>query len=98
MRYYSVEPERAANEQRRPQELRQTPKPRPVKPLLLKKEPEKPKVKIGDRVNATILKKEGIEVTVRLQTDENEEIVFERPYYPGLVGAKVKLKVMAVSQ
>ena len=55
-------------------------------------------MKIGDRVNATILKKEGIEVTVRLQTDENEELVFERPYYPGLVGAKIKLRVQGVNK
>ena len=37
-------------------------------------------------------------MTVRLQTDENEKIVFEGPYYPGLVDAKVKLKVMAVNE
>ena len=98
MRYYSVEPERAANEQRHPQELWQTPQQRPVKPLLLKKEPEKPKVKIGDRVNATILKKEGSKVTVRLQTDENEIIVFERAYYPKKIGEKIKLRVQGVNE
>ena len=98
MRYYRVEPKRASEEQRTPQESHQTQEQRPVKPLLLKKEPEKPKVKIGDRVNATILKKEGFKVTVRLQTDENEELVFERPYYPGLVGAKIKLRVQGVNK
>ena len=89
MRYYRVEPERAADEQRRPQEPRQT--------LQVPKAPEKPKFKVGDKVNATILKKEGSQVTVQLQTDENEELVFERPYYPGAVGAKVKLRVIGIN-
>ena len=98
MRYYRVEPKRAAEEQRTSQESHQTQEQRPVKPLPLKKEPEKPKIKVGTRVNATILKKEGSKVTVRLQTDGNEELIFERPYYPGLVGAKVKLRVLAVNE
>ena len=98
MRYYRVEPKRAAEEQRPPQAPKQTPKPRPTRTPQPPKAPEEPKVKVGDRVNATILKKDGMKVTVRLQTDENEELVFERPYYPGLVGAKVKLKVMAVNE
>ena len=96
MRYYRVEPERAAEEQRRSQAQQQTPEQRPTQAPQPSKEPEKPKVKIGDRVNATILKKDGFEVTVQLQTDENEELVFERPYYPGLIGAKVKLRVTEV--
>ena len=96
MRYYRVEPERAAEEQRRPQEQQQTPKQRPPQTPQLPKEPEKPKVKVGDRVNATILKKDGFKVTVQLQTDKNEELVFERPYYPGLIGTKVKLRVTEV--
>ena len=94
MRYYRVEPERAVEEQRGPQapkrDLPETPQ--------LPKEPEKPKVKVGDRINATILKKDGFKVTVQLQTDNNEELIFERPYYPGLVGAKIKLRVQGVSE
>ena len=97
MRYYRVEPERAADEQRRPQEPRQTPEQRPRQTLQVPKAPEKPKFKVGDKVNATILKKEGSQVTVQLQTDENEELVFERPYYPGAVGAKVKLRVIGIN-
>ena len=96
MRYYRVEPERAVEEQRRPQEQQQTPKQRPTQKPQLAKEAEKLKTKVGDRVNATILKKDGFKVTVQLQTDKNEELVFERPYYPGLIGAKVKLRVTAV--
>ena len=97
MRYYRVEPKRATEEQL-PQEQKQTQKQPTMQSSFLKKEEEKPKIKKGNRVNATILKKEGSKVTVRLQTDENEELVFERPYYPGLVDAKVKLRVMAVNE
>ena len=57
MRYYHVEPERAADEQRRPQEPRQTPEARPTQTPQLPKEPEKPKVRVGQKVDATILKK-----------------------------------------
>lgn len=96
MRYYKVEPERAAEEQRRPQAQRQTPESRPTQAPQRPKEPEKPKVKVGDRVNATILKKDGFNVRVRLQTDENEEFVFESPYYPKKVGEKAKLRVIGV--
>lgn len=96
MRYYRVEPERAVEEQRRPQASIQTQEPRPTQTPQQPKEPEEPKVKVGDRVNATILKKDGFNVTVQLQTDENEELVFERPYYPGVVGATVKLRVTGV--
>ena len=96
MRYYRVEPERAAEEQRRPQAPSQTPRTRPTQTQQLPQAPEKPKFKVGDRANATILKKDGFKVTVQLQTDENEELVFERPYYPGVVGSKVKLRVTGV--
>lgn len=96
MRYYHVEPKRAAEEQHRPQAPRQTSEPRPTQKPQSPKEPEKPKVKVGARVNATILKKDGFNVTVQLQTDEKEELVFERPYYPGKVGATVKLRVTGV--
>lgn len=98
MRYYRVEPERAAEEQRRPQTPRHTPQPRPTQTPQLPKESEKPKVRVGDKVNGTILKKDGFEVTVQLQTDENEELVFERPYYPGKVGAQIKLRVQGVNE
>ena len=54
----------------------------------------KSKVKVGDRVNATILKKGNITVTVQLQTDYKEVVDFGQPYYPGKVGTKVKLRVM----
>ena len=98
MRYYRVEPERAVEEQRRPQAQQQTPEPRPTQTPQQLKEPEKPKIKAGDRVNATILKKDGFKVTVQLQTDENEELVFERPYYPGKIGAQIKLRVQGVNE
>ena len=96
MRYYRVEPERAVEEQRPLQEPKQVPKlslPQTPKPS---KAPDKPTVKVGDRINATILKKDGFKVTVQLQTDNSEELVFERPYYPGVIGAKVKLRVTDV--
>ena len=54
-------------------------------------------IKLGDKVSAIILKKDGIKVTVQLQTDNKEEIVFEQPYYPGKVGDKVKLKVIGTN-
>ena len=97
MRYYRVEPERAADEQRRPQEPRQTPEPRSAQRQQLPKAPEKPRVRVGQKVDATILKKEGSKVTVQLQTGENEELVFEGPYYPKKVGEKVKLRVTEVN-
>ena len=98
MRYYRVEPERAVEEQRRPQAPQQTPEPTPMQTPQQPKKPEKPKIRVGDRVNATILKKDGFKVTVQLQTDNNEELIFEHPYYPGLVGAKIKLRVQGVSE
>lgn len=91
MRYYHVEPKRAAEEQRVPRSM---PKSQPTQVSRPPTQPEKPKFKVGDRVNATILKKDGTKVTVRLQTDDNEEIIFDAPYYPQPVGKKVKLKVM----
>ena len=39
-----------------------------------------------------------MKVTVQLQTDENEEVIFERPYYPGLIGAQIKVRILAVNQ
>ena len=98
MRYYRVEPKRAAEEQHRTQKPKQTPKARSTQTPPPAKAPEKPKVKVGNRVNATILKKDGMKVTVQLQTDNNEEVVFERPYYPGMVGAQIKVRVLAVNK
>ena len=96
MRYYRVEPERAVEEQRPPREQKQTPKPSSVQSSFLKKEEEKPKFKVGDKVNAKILKNDRFKVTVQLQTDNDEEVVFESPYYPGKVGETVKLRVIEV--
>lgn len=98
MRYYRVEPKRAVEEQRRPQAPQQTPEPRPIQAPQPPKEPEKPKVRVGGKVNATILKKDGFNVTVRLHTDHDEELVFERPYYPGAVGVQIKVRVQAVNE
>lgn len=55
---------------------------------------EKSRIKIGDKVNAKVLKNDNTKVTVQLQTNYKEEIVFERSYYPGKVGEEVKLRVM----
>ena len=56
----------------------------------------KSKVKVGDKVNATILKKRNITVIVQLQTDYKEVVDFEQPYYPEKVGTKVKLRVRTI--
>ena len=98
MRYYRVEPKRAVEEQRRPQAPQQTPEQRTTPTPQSPKEPEEPKVRVGDKVNATILKKDGFNVTVRLHTDFNEQVIFERPYYPGLVGAQIKVRVQTVNE
>jgi hypothetical protein len=106
MRYYRVEPKRAAEAQRRPrqtegqqkrlQQQHQEQKPQPTRTPKPPKQPEKPKFKVGDKVNATILKKDGSKVTVRLQTDGNAELVFERLHYPPHVGEKIKVRVQGV--
>jgi len=99
MRYYRVEPKRAIEEQlpQQPQQQQTEQKPKII-PLPLPKEKPKEKIKIGERVNATILKKDGFKVTVQLNTDNKEKLVFERPYYPGAVGAQVKLRVLGISE
>jgi len=99
MRYYRVEPKRAIEEQlpQQPQQQQTEQKPKII-PLPLPKEKHKEKIKIGERVNATILKKDGFKVTVQLNTDNKEKLVFERPYYPGAVGAQVKLRVLGISE
>ena len=107
MRYYRVEPKRAVQEQRLPRATRvqqesqqqfQKPKPQSAPTSKPFQQSEKPKVKVGDRINATLLKKAGMEVTVQLQTDLNEEVIFERPYYPGMIGAQIKVRVLAVNE
>ena len=108
MRYYRIEPKRATEEQWLPhsksvqrenmQRQIQVPKSQPKPTSEPPKQPEQPKIRVGDRINATILKKNGMEVTVRLQTNKNEEVVFERPYYPGQVGAQIKVRVLGVNE
>lgn len=98
MRYYRVEPKRAIEEQLPQKPDQQKPKQPSMESAFLKPEVEKPKIKVGDRVNATILKKNGFKVTVQLNTDEKEELIFEKPYYPGAVGAQVKLRVLGVNE
>lgn len=95
MYYYKVEPKRATEEQIPQQQ--QIPEPPPMQTPQLPKEPEKPKVKVPKRVNAKILKKDGFNVRVQLQTDNEEEIVFEQPYYRPKVGETVKLRVTGVN-
>lgn len=90
MRYYRAEPEIAVEYEFEPSPVNPPAPPTP--------KPEPPKVKVGDRVNATVLKKDGFKVTVRLETDAREEVSFERPYYPGLVGAQVKVRVQRVDK
>ena len=107
MRYYNTERKSTHGERRsqKPKRTPQQPPTRTLQPQTLQpqtpqpqppKEPEKPKIKRGTRVNATVLKKEAIKVTVRLHTDEGEEVIFERPYFPGKVGDLVKLKVQKI--
>lgn len=98
MRYYRVEPKRAIEEQLPQKPEQQKPKQPSMESAFLKPEVEKPKNKVGDRVNATILKKDGFKVTVQLDTDEKEELIFEKPYFPGAVGAQVKLRVLGVNE
>ena len=62
------------------------------------KETEPPKFKRGDKVDAKVLKNDGTRVTVQLQTDKNEKLIFERSYYPGRVGKRVKLRVVSVDK
>ena len=90
MRYYRAEPEIAVEYEFEPSPVNPPTSPTP--------KPEPPKVKVGDRVNATVLKKDGFKVTVRLETDAREEVTFERPYYPGMVGAQVKVRVQRVDK
>ena len=97
MYYYKEEPKRAVEEQL-PQEQKQTQKQPIMQSSFLKKEVEKPKFEVGKKVKATILKKDGSEVTVQLETDDSEVLVFERPYYPKHVEDNVKLRVLAIDE
>ncbi|RKU14631.1 hypothetical protein C6503_14960 [Candidatus Poribacteria bacterium] len=97
MYYYKVEPKRAAEEQRPSQQQQQTPEPPPMQTPQQPKEPEKPKTAVHDRVNATIQKKDWIKVTVQLDTDNKEILIFEHPYYPKQVGDQIKVRVQGVN-
>ena len=101
MRYYNEEPKRAVEEQRPPQKPKQIPK-LPQLPLVQTpppvKVPEKPKVKVWSRVNATILKNDRRKVMVQLQTPYKEEVVLDSPHHPGSVGTQIKVKVQAVNE
>ncbi len=92
MRYYLAEPTFADEYEFEPAP------PNPPMPPDPRPEPESPQVKAGDKVSATVLKNDGTKVTVRLETDAHEEVTFERPYYPGLVGAQVKVRVQGVDK
>ena len=95
---YRAAPKSTTKPQRKPRSKQnqkwESQNPQPSKPSQLLR---KPGIKLGDKVSAIILKKDGIKVTVQLQTDNKEEIVFEQPYYPGKVGDKVKLKVISTN-
>ena len=70
--------------------LGQTQLPQNLKPII------RPKVQVGDKIYAKIVKKDGNKVTVQLITDNQEEITFEAPYYPGKIGEEPKLRVTSV--
>ena len=97
MYYYKVEPKRAAEEQRpqqpNQQETEQQPK---IISLPLSEEKVQPKYFQGNSLKAKVLKKQGIKVTVQLQTDEKQEIAFEVGWYPKNVGDEVNVKVTSV--
>ena len=95
MSYYKVEPKRAAEEQLPPQVQQQTLGQHPTQTPQLPEKQEVLEVKVPKRVNATVLKNDNVRVTVQLQTDNSEEVVFESPYYPHKVGKTVKLKVIS---
>lgn len=93
MRYYRAEPTFAVEYEFEPSPVNPPAPPTPAPPT---PKPEPPKVKAGDRVNATVLKKDGFKVTVQLQTDAREEVTFDGPYYPGQIGQVRKLRVIEV--
>jgi hypothetical protein len=99
------EPPRQPQPERRPEPRPQTPPPQTRETTTIgelmetktkqQSDASKPRVRVGDRVTATIEQKQGHRITVTLQ-DFNEAVTFEHPYYPGRVGAKVKVKVLAI--
>ncbi len=97
MYYYREEPKRAAKAQMPPQQQHRIQTQAPKQPVLAKKEEDKPKIAVHDKVDATIKKKEGINVTIQLDTDHKEILIFERPYYPRQVGDQIKVRVQGVN-
>ena len=97
MRYYRIEPKRAVEEQRplQPQQ-RQPEQKTKIIPVPLPEEKPKPKFKTGDKLKAKVMKKQGIKVTVELQTDEKQEIAFEVGWFPKNIGDEVNLKVVSL--
>lgn len=65
--------------------------PAPAKPVA------KPTVKQGDKLEAAVVANDGRRVTVRLLGGFDQEVTFERAYYPHPPGKKVKIKVMSVT-
>ena len=98
MYYYKEEPKHVSEEQLSPQIQQQTLEQHTTQTPLLPEVPEKPKIKIGDKINAIILKNENFNITVRMQTENKEEVVFVNAAYYQPVGAKVKMKVQAVDE
>ena len=97
MHYYEEDAKHAAEEQRpqqpKEQQVEQQPK---IISLPLPEEKVKPKYIQGNSLKAKVLKKQGIKVTVQLQTDEKQEIAFEVGWYPKNVGDEVNVKVTSV--
>lgn len=61
------------------------------------KQAARPTVKQGEKVDAEVIANDGKKVTVRLLGGLNQEVTFERAYYPHAPGKKVKVKVMTVT-
>lgn len=97
MYYYKVEPKRAAEAQLPPQQQYQIQTQVPKQTVVEKKEEDKPKIAVHDKVDATIKKKEGINVTVQLDTDSKEILIFEYLYYPKQVGDQIKVRVQGIN-
>lgn len=57
----------------------------------------RPAVKQGDKVEAEVIANDGRRVTVRLLEGLDQEVTFERAYYPHSQGKKVKVKMMSVT-
>jgi CRISPR-associated protein (TIGR03986 family) len=50
-------------------------------------------IRVGDKVKAEVIARDGDRITVRIIGAQSEEVTFTKPYYPNRVGQKVKLKV-----